>query len=199
MRILVISNLGLVRHTIEQSMLLDSHSVTTSEGYLQAVDVLRRDHSIDLIITDWSIKGGTAFDLYQSLRQIDRVTDNGSAPEPFFLVTVQPDRGVSGPVAKLDGKLESMLALEVAATVMKPINRDDLRTRVKTIAQLRKCKLSQPAARPRAQSSQVSSDTEESKLEEVCQQLESLLDQVHVSEESARKLLDEIAKKTDIS
>ncbi|MCA9093497.1 MAG: response regulator, partial [Planctomycetaceae bacterium] len=96
MRILVISNLGLVRHTIEQTMLLDSHSVTTSEGFLQAVDVLRRDHSIDLIITDWSIKGGTAFDVYQSLRQIDRVTDNGSAPEPFFLVTVQPDRGVSG-------------------------------------------------------------------------------------------------------
>jgi len=199
MRILVISNLGLVRHTIEQAMLLDSHSVTTSEGFLQAVDVLRRDHSIDLIITDWSIKGGTAFDLYQSLRQIDRVTDNGSAPEPFFLVTIQPDRGVSGPVAKLDGKLESMIALEVAATVMKPINRDDLRTRVKTIEQLRKCKLSQPAARAQAGRSQASSDTEESKLEEVCQQLESLLDQVHSSEASARKLLNEIAKKNDIS
>ncbi len=198
MRILVISNLGLVRHTIEQAMLLDSHSVTTSEGFLQAVEVLRRDHSIDLIITDWSIKGGTAFDLYQSLRQIDRVTDNGSAPEPFFLVTIQPDRGVSGPVAKLDGKLESMIALEVASTVMKPINRDDLRTRVKTISQLRKIKLSQLTVRPQTQSSQVASDTEESKLEEVCHQLKSLLEQVHTSEASARMLLDEIAKKAGI-
>ncbi len=197
MRILVISNIGVVRHTIEQTLLLDSHSVTTSEGYVQAFDVLRRDHSIELIITDWSIKGGTAFDLYQSLRNIDRVSDHGPAPEPFFLVTVQPERGVAGASsARLDGKLESMIALDVAATLFKPINREELRSRIGIISQIRRARLSQSPVQGSEQASAYKGDSEEERLSQICQQLESLLEQVQTSQASARRLLDEIAQRS---
>jgi len=194
MRVLVISNLGLVRHTIEQTLQLDAHTVTTVEGYQQALDVLRRDPTIDLIVTDWLLKGATAFDLYQAFRQIDRVSDQGTAPEPYFLITVTPDRGSSGPITRLDGNAESMIAIGCAGILTKPIDKDELRIRAQAVAQNRRPhRPSKTAPTPQPLTGQSS---DEVRLAEIYQQLESLLEQIQTHESSARDLLEKIRRET---
>ncbi|MFO1022796.1 MAG: hypothetical protein U0903_19190 [Planctomycetales bacterium] len=135
MRILVISNLGLIRQTVEQSLHGEGHTIQTAESVPQAVDILRMQVNMDVIICEWAIRDQTAFDLYQQYRQMDRLSDHGEAPFPQFLVFETPGRMLTRTTApvKRDVKAESLIALGCAEFIDKPIDRPFLKERIRKI------------------------------------------------------------------
>lgn len=135
MRILVVSNLGLIRHTIEQTLDVTDHTLRITENVQQALELLRDDRQIELIICEWTIRNLTAYDLFQSYRQIDRLSDVGDAPDPYFIIFRTPDRGntARGSGERKDPKAESLLTLGCAEFLDKPIDRAILLRRIQEI------------------------------------------------------------------
>lgn len=135
MRILVVSNLGLIRHTIEQTLGCAKHTLHLTESVPQAIEILKDHLQIDVIICEWTIKNLTAFDLFQGYRQIDRCSDADETLSAHFLVFRTPDRNGSSrsTIERKDPKVDSLIALADAEFIDKPIDRGLLSRRIKEI------------------------------------------------------------------
>lgn len=142
MRILVVSNLGLIRHTIEQTIGCAKHTLHLTESVPLAIEILKDHLQIDVIICEWAIKNLTAFDLFQGYRQIDRCSDAGETLPAHFLVFRTPERSSSGRnlIERKDTKVDSLIALADAEFIDKPIDRALLARRIKEIEQDRQLK-----------------------------------------------------------
>ncbi|MCA9071011.1 MAG: hypothetical protein KDA84_18920, partial [Planctomycetaceae bacterium] len=152
MRILVVSNLGLIRHTIEQTLGSANHTLHLTESVPQAIEVLKDHLQLDVIICEWAIKNLTAFDLFQGYRQIDRCSDVDETLSAHFLVFRTPDRNGSsrGVVDRKDPKVDSLIALANAEFIDKPIDRTQLTKRIKEIELERHSKRTSSADKPTA-------------------------------------------------
>jgi len=62
MRILVVEDIGFVRHNMERLLTEQKHAVVSSLSGEQALEMLRTDHKIEVVITGLAISGMNAFD-----------------------------------------------------------------------------------------------------------------------------------------
>ncbi len=142
MRILIVSALGLTRHSIQQIVQRDGHRTSLAETVDRAVEVIRVDSSIDLVIAEWHISRATARELYQQCQRMTKITDEGDAlAPPKFLVITTPTNEL-GKAQETSQNQASIAAMQFADVMAKPLDRLQLLGYLRAI-EIQQC---QPAA-----------------------------------------------------
>lgn len=87
MRVLIVEEVGFVRHNLEQLLVRQDHAVVTARSCEHALDMLRTDQKIEVVIAPLLMSGFSGIDLFQEAHKIQRVDDSG---KPFleFILTM---------------------------------------------------------------------------------------------------------------
>jgi CheY-like chemotaxis protein len=125
MRILVVDDVGYVRHTLDRLLSQHGHSVVTAGSGIQALEILKHDNGIQVVITDLLMPGMDGIELFKAAQKIDRIADKGSvAPPTFYLITAL--RPTSTTPIRETSMLQQAVNLGFADVLLKPIDSDHL-------------------------------------------------------------------------
>lgn len=143
MKILVVDDVGCVRHLVQHRLSERGLSVVTAGTGSEALTMLRSDPSIQVVISDLVMPIMDGVDLFRAAQKLDRFNDQGIAPPPdFFLMTALRS---SATIAKRDSaRLSEAEALGVIEVLQKPIDFEYLFAR---LADLKKKTGTAPAGR----------------------------------------------------
>jgi CheY-like chemotaxis protein len=121
MRILVVDDVGYVRHTLERLLSSHGHSVATADSGSAALGALRKDNGIEVVLTDLLMPGMDGVELFRQAQRLDRVGDVGPLPPlPFILMTaLRPD--ANGPTREM-ALLNKAVNVEFLDVMFKPLD-----------------------------------------------------------------------------
>lgn len=125
MKILIASQEQNARQALNCSISQHGHTVITSSSGLHALEVLRNDPQIHVVLTDLSLPSMDGVELFRAARKISRFDGNGEMPTPdFFLVT---ERGSSPSASRREESLLQQARDEGFADVLfEPIDDSEL-------------------------------------------------------------------------
>lgn len=88
MKTLVVDDVGYIRHFLQTLLQQHGHGVATARNGVDALDLLKTDQSIQVVLTDLLMPGMSGIDLYKAAQKLDRFDDNGTLPPlTFYLMT----------------------------------------------------------------------------------------------------------------
>ena len=125
MKILVVDDVGYVRHYLDQLLTQKGHSVLTAASGMQAIETLQQEHSIQVVITDLLMPGVDGLELFRAAQKIDRHDEQGRLPRPvFYLITALRPSAVTSP--RETNMLQQALQMGFAEVLLKPIDNEHL-------------------------------------------------------------------------
>lgn len=124
MKILIVDDVAFIRRILERLLVSHGFSVTTADSGESALDVLRRDHSIKAVLTDLHMPNMSGTDLFVEASKIERLTDEGTAPPPAFIL-LTAERG--------EKYLQLAMNLGFVQVLQKPPNEDQLVSQLEAI------------------------------------------------------------------
>ncbi len=86
MKVLVVDDVGYTRHFHVRLLQKFGHDVLSAEGGAQALKILERDLSVDIVLTDLMMRDMDGVELYKNSLRISRVLDGGQATPPAFIL-----------------------------------------------------------------------------------------------------------------
>lgn len=129
MKILVVDDVGCVRHLVQHRLTERGLSVVTAGSGSEALLMLRTDPAIQVVISDLIMPVMDGVDLFRAAQKVDRLNDQGTAPPPiFFLMTAL--RSSAGIAKKDSARLTEAEALGVVEILQKPLDFDYLFARL---------------------------------------------------------------------
>lgn len=137
MQILVASNVAPVRHTLRHLLEREGHRVLLAETLELALATVTKHSQLDVIICEWKLGEGKAVLLQRRCQEVDRVTDDGvKAMAPHFIILVMPNAASRvGETSPISNEIQSFGFQDV---LEKPVNRQVLIQRIRSIAQERR-------------------------------------------------------------
>ena len=132
MVILVVDSVSLVLRILDRLLTTHGHEVVTANSCEDALHILKRNHRIRLVLTDYYVGKMTASELFKADRKIERISDDGvSCPPEFILLTRPlPENDRHGSDVQL---LQEVLDLGFVDVLFKPLDRDALLSHVRQI------------------------------------------------------------------
>jgi CheY-like chemotaxis protein len=133
MNILVVDDVGFSRYRIGQVLTQAGHVVKTAASGPEALQLLRQDTQIELVITDDGMPQMSGLQLFQEASRIERLDDSGENRAPAFVLVTMP-----GPNQKA-GHTDAVAAkhacdLGFTAVLVRPISFPELLEQIKRIA-----------------------------------------------------------------
>lgn len=132
MIILVVDTVPLVLRNMDRLLSAHGHEVIAADSGENALEILKRDHRIRLVITDLLVGGMTAVDLFKSNMQIERISDDGNSSPPEFILLTRLTTE-----SQLQGKdmhlLQEAIDLGFVDVLFKPLVREELLRHVRQI------------------------------------------------------------------
>lgn len=132
MRILVVDNLGYMRHWLLQLLSSAGHMVTTAATGEEALGILKRENSIELVVTDYRMPGMNGFELFRQAQQIRYVGDHGETAVPDFILMTSIRPPTSGPTREME-LIDSAKEFGFVEVFHKPIDRNLFLEQVKSL------------------------------------------------------------------
>jgi CheY-like chemotaxis protein len=129
MKILVVDDVGYTRHFHARLLEKFGHNVLAVEGGLQALQMLKQDMSIDVVLTDLMMPGMDGVELYKNAMRIGRVCDGGNAIPPAFILMTAIHPGVNGQQRDVE-KLRMAKELGFLEVLFKPVDPDQLKSAI---------------------------------------------------------------------
>lgn len=86
MKVLVVDDVGYTRHFHVRLLQKFGYDVLSAEAGPQALRMLERDLSIDVVLTDLMMRDMDGVELYKNSMRISRVLDGGQATPPMFIL-----------------------------------------------------------------------------------------------------------------
>jgi|GEM_PF-2090991 CheY-like chemotaxis protein len=125
MKVLVVDDVGLVRHCMDRMLVDLGFNVATAASGREAIEAIISDTSIGAVVTDLLMPGMDGIELFKASRNIKRSTDAGEIPPPeFILMTAQR------PSANVDDKqtspMRQALSLGFVDAMLKPVDKERL-------------------------------------------------------------------------
>ncbi len=132
MVILVVDTVSLVRRNLDRLLSSHGHEVITADSGDQALEILKRDQRVSLVVTDLVIAGMTAIELFKATRDIERISDEGNSSPPQFLLltSLRPDSDAHDGNVLL---LHEAVDLGFIDILFKPLVREKLLTHLEQI------------------------------------------------------------------
>ena len=125
MRILVVDDVDYVRHNLDQLLTQNGHSVVTAASGMQAIEILKQESSIRVVITDLLMPGMDGLEFFQAVQKIDKYGATGVLPRPvFYLITAMRPSAVA-PLRETE-RLHQALEMGFAEVLLKPIDHEHL-------------------------------------------------------------------------
>ena len=135
MKVLVVDDVGYSRHYHSRLLERFGHQVKTAETGPQALQILERDATIGVVLTDLMMREMDGVELFRRARQLNRPTDdgNGNAEPPAFLLmtALRPGKDVSQ--QKDWEKVQLARSIGFVDVLFKPIDPERLKQTLETI------------------------------------------------------------------
>jgi len=140
MRALLLIEIGFVQHTLRRVFEEEGFTVSVATSPADALEKIRSDYKLDLVVCDWSFKGITALDVYRESTRIERLADDGDSEPPRFMILANPSNTTNLNGGTDSGRVGSpsyICSLGIGDVVVKPIDHAELRGKIATIIQAR--------------------------------------------------------------
>ncbi|MBX3450300.1 MAG: response regulator [Planctomycetaceae bacterium] len=135
MRILVVDDIGYSRLFHARLLQRLGHETIMAVDGREAMSILRRDPTIDAVLTDMLMTGIDGLELYRQCQSIERLDDTGNSLSiPFLLMTAA--RPGSAQQKDLE-RINVAKQLGFSDVLFKPITADDLERAVKKLTQVK--------------------------------------------------------------
>src|SRR5436190_10265610 len=97
MRILVVDDVGYVRHYFDRLLTQNGHVVWTAASGYQAIDILNQDKAIQVVITDLLMPGMDGLQFFREAQKIDWGDSTGAplSRPVFYLITAMRPSSVT--------------------------------------------------------------------------------------------------------
>jgi len=133
MKVLVVDDIGVVRHCMDRLLTDHGFDVVTAASGFDAIEILKTDKSIGAVLTDLLMPGMNGIELFKASRNIKRSTADGEIPAPEFILMT-----ALRPSANVDQKdaspMRQAIALGFVDAMLKPIDKDRLFRNLTVIA-----------------------------------------------------------------
>lgn len=131
MKILIVDDVGIIRHYLSRNLEPQGFTTNTVRNGPEAIEALKLDNGIEVVVTDLMMPGMSGIDLYRQAQQLERMDDTGPVPPPQFVLmtAVRP----SNPNGTPNAELKRALDLGFAAVVHKPVAPDELAKILKSL------------------------------------------------------------------
>jgi CheY-like chemotaxis protein len=132
MKILVVDDVGYIRHFLQLGLTKAGHHVLTASDGVEALQHLKSDPGIQVVLTDLIMPAMDGIELFKQSQLVDRFNDNGPVPPPaFFLMTsLRPSNSL---VTRDATRLQDAVAIGFVAVFTKPVAIDELNSRLKQL------------------------------------------------------------------
>lgn len=131
MRILIVEDVGFVRHNMERLISQQGHAVVTALSGEQALDIMNVDHKIEVVITALFLSGIGGLDLFREAQKIKCIDDSGRPTGPDFILTTTPDR--SSTDSQKTVLVQQALDIGFVDVLLKPIDSSQLIARLRQL------------------------------------------------------------------
>ncbi len=126
MRILVVDDVGYVRHYFDRFLTQHGHHVWTAASGFQGLEILKKEIGIHVVITDLLMPGMDGLEFYSAAQKIDFRNAVGSPlPRPVFYLITALRPSVAKPHNETN-LLQQALKLGFAEVLLKPIDNEHL-------------------------------------------------------------------------
>lgn len=131
MRVLIVEDVGFVRHNMERLLTQQGHAVVTALSGEQALEKLKADHKIQVVITDLFMSGIGGIDLFREAQKIQCIDDSGRPSGPGFILTTTTER--SSGDSKKTVLVQQALDIGFVDVLLKPIDAAQLTSRLQQL------------------------------------------------------------------
>lgn len=139
MKVLIVDDVGLIRHGLSRIIEQQGFTTASAKSGADAVEAIRADNNIGVVITDLLMPGMTGIELFSAVQSIERINDQGVvAPPDFVLMTAM--RPAESGYANL--QLQMARDLGFAGVIHKPVDQNELRRILKMLKQKRQGEVS---------------------------------------------------------
>jgi CheY-like chemotaxis protein len=132
MKILVVDDVGYARHFHVRLLQKFGYDVQSAETGPQALRMLERDMTIDVVLTDLMMRDMDGVELYKNAMRISRMVDGGQANPPVFLLMTALRPGTNSQQKDVE-KLRMAKEIGFAEVLYKPIEPDALRKTLESV------------------------------------------------------------------
>lgn len=103
MKVLVVDDVGYIRHHVSRMLQSLGHVAVTTDTARQALQMLEKDSSVDVVLTDLLMAELDGLWLFNAAQKIARMTDTGNAKPPAFVLmsALRAGNGIDRDVQKL--------------------------------------------------------------------------------------------------
>ncbi len=127
MKVLVVDDVGYTRHFHVRLLQKFGYDVLSAEAGPQALRMLERDLSIDVVLTDLMMREMDGVELYKNSMRISRVLDGGQATPPVFILMTALRPGGTSQQKDIE-KLRMAKEIGFIDVLYKPIEPELLKT-----------------------------------------------------------------------
>ena len=131
MRVLVVEDVGFVRHNMERLLKQHNHAVVSALSGEKALEMLKSDHKIDVVITGLFMSGMSGIDLFKEAQLIQCIDDSGRPTGPDFILTTTTERTSAD--SKKTAMVQQALDMGFVDVLLKPIESAQLIARLRQI------------------------------------------------------------------
>ena len=132
MKILVVDDVGYARHFHVRLLQKFGYDVQSAETGPQALRMLERDMTIDVVLTDLMMRDMDGVELYKNVMRISRMVDGGQATPPVFLLMTALRPGTNSQQKDVE-KLRMAKEIGFAEVLYKPIEPEVLRKTLESV------------------------------------------------------------------
>jgi CheY-like chemotaxis protein len=132
MKILVVDDVGYTRHYHARLLQKFGHEVLSAEGGPQALRLLERDLTIDVVLTDLLMRDMDGVELFKGSLRINRMVDGGQANPPVFILMTAMRPSANGQQKDIE-KIRMAKEIGFAEVLFKPIDPEQLKTILETV------------------------------------------------------------------
>ena len=128
---MVVEDVGFVRHNMERLLTQHNHSVVSALSGEKALETLKTDHKIDVVITGLFMSGMGGIDLFKKAQLIQCIDDSGRPTGPDFIMTTTTERTSTD--SKKTILVQQALDIGFVDVMLKPIDSAQLIARLRQI------------------------------------------------------------------
>ena len=132
MKVLVVDDVGYARHFHVRLLQKFGYDVQSAETGPQALRMLERDMTIDVVLTDLMMRDMDGVELYKNAMRISRMVDGGQATPPVFLLMTALRPGTNSQQKDVE-KLRMAKEIGFAEVLYKPIEPETLRKTLEAV------------------------------------------------------------------